>query len=74
MDSIKILEKPSEINWDYDQEADVLYLSLGAPRPGMGVDLGHGIVLRYDEQAGELIGPTLIGLRQKLANELSARD
>lgn len=73
MDAIRILEKTSEVDWDYDQEADVLYLSVGKPRPGMGVDLGEGIVLRYDEKAGELIGLTLIGLREKLAQELSAR-
>jgi uncharacterized protein YuzE len=73
MDPIRILEKTSAIDWDYDQEADVLYLSVGAPRPGMGVDLGDGIVLRYDEEAGELIRLTLIGLRQKLAEELSTR-
>jgi hypothetical protein len=25
MEALKILEKPSEITWDYDEEADVLY-------------------------------------------------
>jgi uncharacterized protein YuzE len=34
----KFLEKPAEISWDYDEEADVPYLSTGEPRPAVGVD------------------------------------
>ena len=48
-------------------EADVLYLSLGQPRPAVGVDIGDGVVLRYDEATQEVVGLTVIGLRAKLA-------
>ncbi len=27
METLKILDKPGEITWEYDEEADVLYLS-----------------------------------------------
>jgi hypothetical protein len=36
------------------------------------VDIGEGVVLRYDETAKEVVGLTLIGLRAKLLKELSA--
>ena len=49
METIKILEKPASISWDYDEEADVLYLSVGEPRRASGVDIGEGIILRHDE-------------------------
>lgn len=26
------------IDWDYDEEADVLYISFGKPRPAVGID------------------------------------
>lgn len=71
MDTVKILEKPTSVNWDYDEEADVLYLSLGEPRPAIGVDIGDGVILRYDEAAREVVGLTLIGLRARLVRELS---
>jgi uncharacterized protein YuzE len=71
MDAVKILEKPAEIDWDYDEEADVLYLSLGGPRQALGIDVGDGVVLRYDEAAKELVGLTLIGLRARLLRELA---
>ena len=29
MEAIKILEKKENLNWDYDEEADVLYISIG---------------------------------------------
>jgi len=37
METVKILEKPTTINWDYDEEADVLYLSIGEPQPAVGM-------------------------------------
>lgn len=69
--AIKILEKQTQVNWDYDEEADVLYLSLGEPRPAVGVDIGEGVVTRYDEASKEVVGITLIGLRARLLNELN---
>ena len=64
------MEKPAEVVWDYDEEADVLYLSVGEPRPAIGVDIGEGIVARYDEEHKEVVGITLIGLRARLLKEL----
>ena len=45
---MKILEKPDSLRWDYDEEADVLYLSIGKPTPAVGVDIGEGVIVRYD--------------------------
>jgi uncharacterized protein YuzE len=70
MEALKILEKPSEITWDYDEEADVLYISVGEPRSALGVDIGEGVILRYDEAAKEVLGLTLIGLRERLLRSL----
>ncbi|MDB9529305.1 DUF2283 domain-containing protein [Oscillatoria sp. CS-180] len=67
MDTLKILQTSNQANWDYDDEADVLYLSVGTPRPAISVDIGDGVVLRYDEATQEVIGLTVIGLKAKLA-------
>lgn len=68
MDRLKILEASEQANWDYDAEADVLYLSVSKPpRPAVGIDIGDGVVLRYDEATQEVVGLTVIGLRTKLA-------
>ena len=48
MDAVKILERKERVDWDYDEEADVLYLSVGKPRKATGVDIGQGVVIRYD--------------------------
>jgi uncharacterized protein YuzE len=70
METLKILEKPNEIAWDYDEEADVLYISVGQPSSALGVDIGEGVILRYDEAAKEVVGLTLIGLRERLLRNL----
>jgi uncharacterized protein YuzE len=71
METIEILEKPADINWDYDDEADVLYLSIGEPQPALGVDIGEGVVLRYDESRKKVVGLTLVGLKARLLHELA---
>lgn len=62
------------ITWDYDKEADVLYLSVGEPQLAVGVDIGEGVVLRYDEARKEVVGLTLIGLRERLMKGLVALE
>jgi uncharacterized protein YuzE len=62
------------ITWDYNEEADVLYLSVGEPQPAVGVDIGEGVILRYDEARKEVIGLTLIGLRERLLKGLVALE
>ena len=71
METVNILERSSSLTWDYDEEADVLYLSVGEPRPAIGVDIGDGLVLRYDEARHEVVGLTVIGLRERLLHDLT---
>jgi len=49
----------------YDAEADVLYLSMGGPRPGYGEETPEGHVLRFDEN-DQFYGVTLINPRYLL--------
>ena len=70
MEAVKILERPTSLTWDYDEDADVLYLSVGEPRPAVGIDIGDGLVLRFDEARREVAGLTVIGLRQRLLKGL----
>ena len=70
MEALKILEKPDSLRWDYDDEADVLYLTIGEPKPAVGVDIGEGIVVRYDETEKQIVGLTLTGLRARVLKNL----
>ena len=71
MEAVKILEGRDPVVHTYDEEADVLYLSMGAPRSALGVDVGDGVILRYDEAANEVVGVTLVGVRARLLRQLS---
>ena len=70
MEALKILEKPDSLRWDYDEETDVLYLTIGEPKPAVGVDIGEGIVVRYDETEKQIVGLTLTGLRARVLKNL----
>lgn len=73
MEALKILERSQHVDWDYDEEADVLYLSFGKPRKAIGVDIGEGVVVRYDEKKKEVVGLTVLGMRAKLLDSLKER-
>lgn len=68
---MKVFEGPADVRWNYDEEADVLYLSIGEPRAAVGVDIGDGLIARYDEESSEVVGVTLVGLRTRLQEELN---
>ncbi len=72
MEAIKILDKKENLNWDYDEEADVLYISIGEPQKALGVDIGEGEVVRYIEATGEVVGLTLIGIKERLLKSLQS--
>lgn len=72
METIKILDKKENLNWDYDEEADVLYISIGEPRKALGVDIGEGAVVRYIEATGEVVGLTLMGVKERLLKSLKS--
>ena len=70
MEAIRILEKKENLNWDYDEEADVLYISMGEPQKALGIDIGDGAIVRYVEATNEVVGLTLIGMKERLLNSL----
>ena len=70
MEAVKISDRRERVDWDYDEDADVLYLSIGKPRKAAGVDIGHGVVVRYDEKKKEVVGLTILGMRARLVESL----
>lgn len=65
METLKIFEKKEKLNWEYDEEADVLYISTGRPTKALGLDVGDGVIVRYDEKTGEVVGLTIVGVKQR---------
>ena len=66
MESVKPLDEHGTFEWEYDVEADVLYLSQDEPREAIGIDAGDGLIFRYDETADRMVGVTVVGVRARL--------
>ena len=67
METVKLFEKRDvPVDWEYDEEADTLYISFGVPKPATGIDVGEGVIIRYDEQAREVVGLTIVGVGRRL--------
>jgi uncharacterized protein YuzE len=53
--------RPSDkINVSYDGAGDVLYLSIGEPRPAITRGDKNGLLIRSDPQTREVIGLTIL--------------
>ena len=44
----------------YDRTADVLYISIGEPRPGIATEYNDGDFIRVDPATNEVVGITLL--------------
>ena len=74
MEAVSILEYKGRIDWKYDEDADVLYLSIREPTPALGVDVGDGVILRYDERRKQVVGLTVLAIRKRLLQEIDQRE
>jgi uncharacterized protein YuzE len=70
METLKIAERPTNVNWDYDDQGDVLYISIGQPSAAEGIDLGEGVIARIDATSEEMVGVTILGLKSRLLSGL----
>lgn len=71
MEAVKLFDKKDvPLDWDCDGDADTLYIRFGKPKPALGVDVGEGVIIRYDEKAREVVGLTLIGVGKRMEEYL----
>lgn len=56
------MEKAGLMQIAYDREADVLYLTVGEPRPAISREVGDDVLLRVDAETGEVVGMTILNL------------
>lgn len=73
MEVLKMLEKKKDLQWNYDAEADVLYIAIGEPVKAEGVDIGKGMIVRIDPDSNEIVGFTIISPLQRTLQELKRK-
>jgi uncharacterized protein YuzE len=61
METLKF-EDREPVTSNYDEEADVLYISFGKPEPGLAIDAGGGVLIRYRDDDGVILGTTIMGV------------
>ena len=72
LEALKIPESRHNLNWDYDGKADVLHISVASPKPAVGIDIGDGVIVRYDEERYQDVGLAIVGLHEKMLRGLSS--
>jgi len=56
------MEKNDVMQLSYDNDADILYLSIGEPRPAISREIGDDVLLRLDPSTGIVVGLTILNL------------
>jgi uncharacterized protein YuzE len=62
-----------EVQFHYDREADVLYLSVGKPQRAKTVEMGEDFVLRLHPKTTEVVGITIINFSRHFPQLKPAR-
>jgi len=73
METLNISEKKNKINWDYDADADVLYISFGKPGIAEGVDIGDGTIVRIEPITNEITGFTILNPLHRTLTSLKGK-
>ena len=53
------------LNFFFDGEGDILYLSVGKPRPAIAREVGDDIIVRVDPKSHRVVGCTILNLTKR---------
>lgn len=53
------------LSFFFDRDADILYLSVGKPRPGIAKEVGDDILVRVDPKSRKVVGCTILNLTKR---------
>ncbi|MDF2803157.1 MAG: hypothetical protein K0S61_3060 [Anaerocolumna sp.] len=59
----------SKIKFKYDHKNDILYITIGVPKPSYGDEIEEGIVIRKDFNTDEINGITILDFLYRLNND-----
>ena len=48
------------LKFQYDEHADVLYISVSSPRPAISEEIEEGVLLRRDPKTQQVVGLTIL--------------
>jgi uncharacterized protein YuzE len=68
-----MVEWKENIQWDYDAEADVLYIAVGSPQEAEGVNIGNGVIIRVLPESKEIVGFTILNPLKRTLDELGSK-
>ena len=63
------MEKEGGLIFSYDRSADVFYMSIGEPEPGIDEETGDGIYIRKDEVTDEIRGLMIINFLKRFSDK-----
>ena len=64
----------TKIKWDYDADADILYISFGNPKNAEGVDIGEGTIMRIQPDTNEITGVTILNPLNRTLSSLMGKN
>ena len=74
MEALKMIKNNEMLSWDYDSEADVLYLTFGNPQIAEGIDINEGTIVRVNTNTGEICGITIIHPLKRTISSFSKKS
>lgn len=58
---------------NYDEEDDILYLSIGKPTPSITTETDDGILIRKEKGSNKITGVTILDYKYKKSNNIKMK-
>jgi uncharacterized protein YuzE len=65
------MDKAKTLNYYYDREEDILYVTLGDSDSALCIEQGEGFLVRIDPESGEVVGFTVIDFSLRAAERVA---
>ena len=65
------MDKVKALNYHYDREEDILYVTLGDSDSALCIEQGNGFLVRIDPESGEVVGFTVIDFSLRAAGRVA---
>jgi len=65
------MDKARTLDYHYDSEEDILYVTLGDSDSALCIEQGEGFLVRIEPESGEVVGFTVIDFSVKAAERVA---
>lgn len=71
---VTVADMDKQLNFFFDREGDILYLSVGKSRPGLPEEVGDNTIVRFDPKSHRVVGCKFLNFTKRFGHMKKAES